>query len=877
MGGGWIMSKYQFESIQRVGGAVALRNADAGGRGRKRIRQSGRLHLEALEAKLLLTSLDADFDADYGAWDDTETEDFEPPDVAWDTAGNLVFRPDTQGDDARGSGTANRGRPITGPDTIVNSKGKLDIVLSPTQARRANGEVIPGVKVKPLVATYMQRHPTTNAFDIYAAVSLDDGQTWKRSNLSDSADRSSFTLANGAAYPGDAQKHVVQVKGRYILVAWTSKYAPRPDPTNIGTGTDLYQVKGPQRSVDYTDMGFPEKGEVPYSAVWINRGIIQADGEITWFKPEQLTSGRRDALQVNLAAVGKAGLAVAWQEDPEGLRPGSGYGPGDGWSGATVNHKTDIWYSQISWNDFDDVQTVATTATGQGATFAAIPFSSPVRLTDNHGVKVEKLNSGMAPPIYHKVCQRDDDGNFVEVNGFAVTKPEYGGQVLDGNTGSSRVNMFMQPVIDPATNQVITAEVILGYEETKGLGSGPPIDPHDPDGASTKPGVVGVDTGDIEDIGKYAVYHHYADFRNPLVISSGDILNLPNEDGEYENARRIRFAVQPQQKAGPSGTVLVAMYRQGEEGKGRPADVFMRRAVNGYAFADFVDGAINVTSAEVLSTTTTPTEGDKVTDWTWTVDNLQDQSATNPFEDSRAHRAQLRGDSLVFGYTWTPNWAPARNAKDKYDFFVRRSFDGGQSWSTEDGDWEVPRNLSNLPNAKFTVIEPRLMATPGTITNSNGAPTGNPEDVQNPYVFFASYGTAINVPQRDDDDAPQDAMQGVMADIYYARTTDFGATYEMIDYPQGRRFDWLARGDLLEQGEAQLRMTPAGNALYATWLQNERVTGPESGRSDIWFRKISYPMVSVDGTVTGGPLRALDLPLFGGHPRGLYVRNRLER
>ena len=146
-----------------------------------------------------------------------------------------------------------------------------------------------------------------------------------------------------------------------------------------------------------------------------------------------------------------------------------------------------------------------------------MPFSSPVRLTDNNAVKVEKLYSGMAPPIYHEVCQRNDDGLFVEVNGFAVTKPEYGGQVLDGNTGSSRVNMFMQPVVDPVTNQVVTAEVILGYEETKGLGPGPPVDPHDPQRASTSFSVVGIDTGDLEEIGKYAVYHHYADFRNPLV------------------------------------------------------------------------------------------------------------------------------------------------------------------------------------------------------------------------------------------------------------------------------------------------------------------------------------------------------------------------
>jgi hypothetical protein len=33
--------------------------------------------------------------------------------------------------------------------------------------------------------------------DAYAALSLDDGATWKRTNLSESAHLSSFTLANG--------------------------------------------------------------------------------------------------------------------------------------------------------------------------------------------------------------------------------------------------------------------------------------------------------------------------------------------------------------------------------------------------------------------------------------------------------------------------------------------------------------------------------------------------------------------------------------------------------------------------------------------------------------------------------------------------------
>ncbi len=75
---------------------------------------------------------------------------------------------------------------------------------------------------------------------------------------------------------------------------------------------------------------------------------------VMWTKPERLTSGKRDA---NLPAVDcakGAGCILTWQEDPEGLRPGQGLGPGEGWSGAIANAKTDIWYSYISYADFDD-------------------------------------------------------------------------------------------------------------------------------------------------------------------------------------------------------------------------------------------------------------------------------------------------------------------------------------------------------------------------------------------------------------------------------------------------------------------------------------------------------------------------------------------
>ena len=59
-----------------------------------------------------------------------------------------------------------------------------------------------------------------------------------------------------------------------------------------------------------------------------------------------------------------AGFVITWQEDPDGLRPGQGLGPGEGWSGAVAHDKTDVWYSFIPWEHFDTVEMEDTTGDG---------------------------------------------------------------------------------------------------------------------------------------------------------------------------------------------------------------------------------------------------------------------------------------------------------------------------------------------------------------------------------------------------------------------------------------------------------------------------------------------------------------------------------
>ena len=826
---------------------------------------------------------------------------------------------------------------------FASNKAKINVIPAYTQARKADGTAINPIngtctvttesgavqeigfldggkcKVQPLVVSYVDEvEGGEGAQDTFAAVSLDDGATWHRTNLSHTADKP--VLVDGVQYGfGDTKKPSMSVNGRKVWVTWTSKLCPSGNPSGFvdgeqGTGyaDDIYQVAGSQNVVDYAEAyDRPEFGVMPMSCVVGARGTVDQFGNIIWSKAEQYTSGRRDAYQLTSAVAGKdVGFAAVWQEDPVGLNPGSAAGPGDGMGGAVVSKKTDIWYNFIKGADFLKFETVTSvdedgnkTTTPYvfpttyvpldsntppedppigGRPIAAVSFASPVRLTDNAACKVEGEVIYGAPycklPQYcASVSEPDENGNQ-----FCITAK---GVVLNGDTGASRPNLFLQPYL-PNGSTVYMAEAIMGYEETKGLGAGNDAEAVD------------------EDLGKNVVYHHFTDFTNPPVIAAGGILNSPETD-EYgepllasdgttyltRNARRIRFVLQPKSQMGASKTPLVAVWKEGPEGKGAQSDIMFRRAANGYAFENFngcddddgicLEPPMNLSSPTVTASEPISGEPDsdnsagiKVTQWEWTIDNLSDVPEANPYDDARAHRGVLRGDVLAIGFTWTPNWAAARNGNDVYDYYIRRSFDGGKHWTSmavkEDkktntlvydtdygtAEFEQPVNVSNLRmthSNELTVVEPRIVATPSTILKTvNGVqvPTGNPEDVQNTMVFFTSYGTSSNPDlnlQDDDEDIGVEPQ-----DLYWSWTDNYGESYKLVErQAQGTgetvyEFDWLAKIDGVREGEAQLRMTPAGTQLSAAWLGETEdggtvgacIPGQDPG-SDICYRRIT--------------------------------------
>jgi len=412
--------------------------------------------------------------------------------------------------------------------------------------------------------------------DAYAAVSFDDGQSWRRTNLSRSADLSSSAVVRrdiklfsdtGFNYPGDVVNIFLASADNRMLVVWPSRYCDGGNPNyaldettrsvianrmgiDLGVDeaadgesverrdaiylTDLFGVRGEQQAVDYSgDSHEPNRavGQVPYSCLWSARGVLRTDGEgspeVVWFKPERLTSGARDVNRVEAQCVAGAGCAVTWQEDPGGLRPGQGEGPGEGWSGAIANNGTDIWYSYLPWEHFD---LVANSATQRGKSAVeqsdytiaafdtyladvadssdsdrrpqpAIPMAMPMRITDNAkcnisnplpycngaGVWASTSTSTLIGSDFGLADSCADTVN-IETNSNSQNSRSDGdicvterGFPLLGNTASTRPRLMLFPTQFAVANPAILATdtellnddawVVLVAERSKGMGA----------------------------------------------------------------------------------------------------------------------------------------------------------------------------------------------------------------------------------------------------------------------------------------------------------------------------------------------------------------------------------------------------------------------
>jgi hypothetical protein len=726
-----------------------------------------------------------------------------------------------------------------------------------------------------------------NIDDIFTSLSLDNGKTWKKANVSGTAKNSdtgqirSSTIVtwNGERipYPGHSHKPTMAVWGNNILVAWNDKYCPSGDPFDLVDNTtgelvdpdqpDYFKVNGSQGSIDYGGIVAPNDKllyEVPFSCVWTARGVFDAtdaadgDGilEIQWRQAQQLTSGTRDSNKIWIAAE-EAGFVLAWQEDTEGLRSGKGLGPGEGYSGATTNHGTDIWYTYIAKDEFDDVCSDAecTASTDVPADIEAlgekpkpaVNFAYAVRITNNETCTTEtdgETKLYCADNCDSTVALTTGNSSGTNINRCVQNDLDYMTQddtvapaaaVLDGDTGASRPALKILRT-NSDTPEYVT---ILAYEETKGLSESDPADQ-------------GTTETDIKLEGK-AVYFESFFWDQPVTVSAGRVVNqrVPEvtiaDDGTYaetglmiyENARRV--VIMPQVDACEmveGNPTFALMYKQGYATQGGPSDMFVR--VNyGFTYDEF--GLLDGRDPTNVSAHDNEDVDNGTGQVIWTTDYLEHQSYEQPFDNTFSPRGWLRAGEVYNGFEFSPRWKATSTGTVPNNFWMHRFVDSA---------WQGPKQLSIVTGAQVSTLDPRFVPTPQARHSTIES------DKSNPDVIFMGYGTF-------------DMTTSEELDLLYTRSTDKGVTWEYIDAggaviksdagldripgtddDEAVRVAKLSAEADVHEMEVQALATPDGTMMFGAWLREtpEVCGSPECGM-DSRFGLVNY----VDPTTIAVP------------------------
>ena len=194
--------------------------------------------------------------------------------------------------------------------------------------------------------------------NVYAKYSFDEGVTWSapillsRDAAGNPTGGLSITTKGSNTFTADNNKPNLfappTTNRPNVVVTWTSAYCPE-DPAAANAGSYSSTIQGQSSLVDGGVI------DHPFFCLW---SATTTDSALSSWTTTQLTNGARDAIGdvANGNATG-TGFALAWQEDPAGLKPGEAEGPGDGGSGATVSSGTNIWYSYATSPSGTDFRT----------------------------------------------------------------------------------------------------------------------------------------------------------------------------------------------------------------------------------------------------------------------------------------------------------------------------------------------------------------------------------------------------------------------------------------------------------------------------------------------------------------------------------------
>ena len=275
--------------------------------------------------------------------------------------------------------------------------------------------------------------------------------------------------------------------------------------------------------------------------------------------------------------------------------------------------------------------------------------------------------------------------------------------------------------------------------------------------------------------GKCVVFHSFP-YSAHDTNSAGTIVS-----DVTHHARRARLVLQGAAAAGTSSLRTLLLWRESPIATtAAPADIVVRRGV--------VDAAARPGSTGYLAS-------DILAEPPQMMTNVAASGG-----NANAHRAIMRGSVIALAYDLTPSMDGANPEKTavptaNYNLFLRRSTRSG-----EDGSWTPPVNLSRVDYPTLTVVEPRLVPTPGTIVNPL---TGKPDagDTQDGNVLYASFATETNT------------IDGLAGRVYVARSTNLGESFEPF-VP--------VSSALTGQSEAQLRPSPDGASVMVLWMGEQR-------------------------------------------------------
>lgn len=308
--------------------------------------------------------------------------------------------------------------------------------------------------------------------------------------------------------------------------------------------------------------------------------------------------------------------------------------------------------------------------------------------------------------------------------------------------------------------------------------------------------------------GKCVVYHSFL-YSAHDTNSAGTIVS-----DVTHHARRARLVLQGAAAAGTSSLRTLLLWRESPVATtSAPADIVVRRGL--------VDAAARPGSTGFLP-------GDILAEPPQMMTNVAASGG-----NANAHRAVVRGSVIALAYDLTPSMDGANPEKTavptaNYNLFLRRSTSSG-----ENGSWAPPVNLSRVDYPTLTVVEPRLVPTPGTIVNPL---TGKPDagDAQDGNVLYASYATETNT------------IDGQAGRVYVARSTNLGQNFEPF-VPVSPA--------LTGHSEAQLRPTPDGASVMVLWMGEQR-PGDVDSKEAMYAVADAVKLADLDLSATAEPFAA---------------------